>query len=311
MGRKDGAETVGRVYEAFRKERTWTQVALAERAGVEVRALRNVLENMELAGVPLERQVDHPHVYWSVPDGWTPAGVYFPLEEVPALIHQVMRMPSGEGRRLLMERIVRAAPKSTPDGAAMERVRTPAVSEQEETHLLRLMEALEKRRTVRLRYRNSKLGEVVAAVQWIEAGPLAHFVVLYRGDERPKWLRVERVEGLRFDDTIRWWPMESEALHDLVARSINGYAAEKPVRCVFRVMGDDARWVRDSLPGADRERYAVTTIDGGIRVETQTAAVLPLARFVVGLGRSARCQTPELAGLVRELAEGALSGPTE
>ena len=64
MGRKDGAETMGRVYEAFRKERTWTQVALAERAGVEVRALRNVLENMELAGVPLERQVDHPHVYW-------------------------------------------------------------------------------------------------------------------------------------------------------------------------------------------------------------------------------------------------------
>lgn len=311
MGRKDRAETIGKVYEAFRENRSWTQVALAERAEVEVRALRTVLGRMASAGVPLEREDDHPNVWWSVPDGWTPAGVYFPLEEVPGLIHQVMRLPSGKGRRLLMERIVRAAPKSTPDGATMERVRTPRVSEQEEMHLLRLMEALEKQRAVRMRYRNSKLGEVVAAVQWIEAGPLAHFVALYRGDERPKWLRVERVEGLRFDDSIRWWRMDSEALRALVDRSINGYADDRPVRCAFAVSGDDARWVRDSLPGSDRERFTVTEVDGGIRVEAQTAAVLPLARFVVGLGRSARCETPELAGLVRELAEGALSGPTE
>ena len=235
------------------------------------------------------------------------------MEEVPALIHQVMRMPSGKGRRLLMERIVRAAPKSTPDGAVMERVQTPSVSEHEEHHLQRLIEALEKRRAVWLRYRNSKpgLGEVVVAVQSINAGTPAHCAVLYRGDERFKWLRVERVESLRFDDSIRWWSADPQALKAFLASSINAYAGAQTVRCVFRVMGDDARWVRDSLPGADRERYAVTTIDGGIRVETQTAAVLPLARFVVGLGRSARSETPELAGLVRELGEGALSGPTE
>lgn len=311
MGRRDSAETLGLIYEALRAKRSWTQVALAERVGVEVRALRTVLGRMAAAGVPLEREDDHPNVWWSVPEGWTPAGVYFPLEEVPALIHQVLQLRSGPGRRQLMERIVRAAPKSAPTGATMERVHTQAVSEHEENHLLRLMEALEKQRAVRLRYRNSKLGEVVAAVQWIEAGPLAHFIALYRGDERPKWLRVERVESLRFDDSVRWWKMDAVALRALVDRSINGYADERPVRCSFVVLGADARWVRDSLPGSDRERYVVTTIDGGIQVETTTAAVLPLARFVVGLGGAARCETPELAETVRELAQGALSGRTE
>lgn len=313
MGRRDGAETVGLIYEALREKRSWTQVALAERVGVEVRALRTALGRMASAGVPLQRDVDHPNVWWSVPESWTPAGVYFPLEEVPALIQQVLRLPSGPGRQRLMEHIVRAAPSSAPADAAIGRVQTPSVSDHEESSLLRLMEALEKRRTVRLRYRNSKsgLGEVTVAVQSIHAGPPAHCAVLYRGDDRLKWLRVGRVESLRFDDSIRWWNADPTALEAFLANSINAYSGAQPVRCVFAVRSDEARWVRDTLPGADRERYAVSNLGDGIRVETTTAAVLPLARFVVGLGAAARCETPELAETVRALAQGALSGWTE
>lgn len=44
------------------------------------------------------------------------------------------------------------------------------------------------------------------------------------------------------------------------------------------------------------------------RFTAVTSGVLALARLVVGLGGSARVETPELHTLVRQLAKGALGG---
>jgi len=72
----------------------------------------------------------------------------------------------------------------------------------------------------------------------------------------------------------------------------------------------EARWVALNLPSG----LTVDPHEGvadGVRVRCSTAAVLRVARFVVGLGEAARVDTPELAGCVRELARGALAGAGE
>jgi len=66
MSRRAPTETVAGVVGAFLERRTWSQAELAKRLELSVPALRKRLE--ELAGpLRLEREEDHPHVYWSVP----------------------------------------------------------------------------------------------------------------------------------------------------------------------------------------------------------------------------------------------------
>ena len=61
------------------------------------------------------------------------------------------------------------------------------------------------------------------------------------------------------------------------------------------------------VPGAPSGMTA-EVVPGGLCATGTTAGVLRLARYVVGLGVAARAETPELAMLVAELAQGALRG---
>jgi hypothetical protein len=75
------------------------------------------------------------------------------------------------------------------------------------------------------------------------------------------------------------------------------------VRVAFHVDDPEARWVEHNLPDGLRGVRDAT----GLLVEAETAGLLPVARFVVGLGAAARCHSPELEAKVHELARGALS----
>ena len=76
-----------------------------------------------------------------------------------------------------------------------------------------------------------------------------------------------------------------------------------PMKHEFFVSDPTARWVaRNLMDGMECEE-----VPGGIRVTVETSAAERLARFVVGLGGSAKPRTPELAREVSALAEGALA----
>jgi len=73
MGTRDNYETVTRVMQAFVAQRTWQQAELARHVEVQPRALRSLLTSLLQSGMPLDKDEEHPHVYWSVPPHWFPS----------------------------------------------------------------------------------------------------------------------------------------------------------------------------------------------------------------------------------------------
>src|SRR5258708_19203057 len=95
VGQRSSTDTVIGLVQAFLERRTWTQADLARRLEMGVPAVKKRLE--ELAGAfNLEREEDHPHIYWSVPKNWFPGGVLFAREQLPDLLRQLSRLPRGK-----------------------------------------------------------------------------------------------------------------------------------------------------------------------------------------------------------------------
>jgi predicted ArsR family transcriptional regulator len=67
VGRRSGYETISKICVALLEQGTWTQAQLARRAGVDVASVKERLEELVAAGVPLESERDGNQVYWSVP----------------------------------------------------------------------------------------------------------------------------------------------------------------------------------------------------------------------------------------------------
>ncbi len=95
MGQRSNTETVVAILQAFLQTRTWKQADLARTIGISVAALRKHLNELSASGFPLEREDDHPHVWWSVPKGWFPGAVLFDSESVPELLRQLSRLPGA------------------------------------------------------------------------------------------------------------------------------------------------------------------------------------------------------------------------
>jgi hypothetical protein len=78
VGRRSPTESIARIYQAFLRERTWTQAALTREVGIGTPALRKRLDELTTLGMPLEREEgDPPHIYWTVPRSWFPGGMLF------------------------------------------------------------------------------------------------------------------------------------------------------------------------------------------------------------------------------------------
>jgi hypothetical protein len=98
LGQRTSSETLIAVIVAFWRQPVWSQADLAREAGVSPRVARRYLDELTVAGWPLEREEDHPHVYWSVPKGWFPAGVLLDSETVASLVRGLVRVPPSEAR---------------------------------------------------------------------------------------------------------------------------------------------------------------------------------------------------------------------
>lgn len=74
MGRRSHGETVVRILSAFARKLVWSQAELARECGVTPRALRARMVELAEAHVPVSREFDAPHVYWSISPGYFPGG---------------------------------------------------------------------------------------------------------------------------------------------------------------------------------------------------------------------------------------------
>jgi predicted DNA-binding transcriptional regulator YafY len=306
MGQRSRTETVAAVFAAFLAQHTWKQAELARDVGVRTEALRRLLEELRAAGVPLESEKDHPHVYWSVPKTWYPGGVLFKRDDVPELLRQLRRLPRSKARERLLAVVVEQLPAGVKLVATAPVVARPA-NEQEEQFVARVEDAAANKVPLWMKYvtgsRGGKVSERHASVHLVEAGPPARFIGTCHRNSDLRWFRVDAIVHARLDEREAFRESPGSVVAAFRAASLDGYKGEgSPVRCSFFVREPESSWVANNL----LEGMRVESLHDGIRVNIETSGVLRLARFVVGLGDAARPENSALAEAVAELARGAL-----
>lgn len=303
MGQRTSSETLIGVIVAFWRQPVWSQADLAREAGVSPRVVRRYLDELTVAGWPLDREEDHPHVYWSVPKGWFPAGVLLDSETVASLVRGLVRIPPSATRSRLLTTIAGHAPAPILD--VLSRVVPPRSSEVEENLLPILLDGLAESAPLRLKYWTASRGNLTTrtvSVQRVLVGPPTRFVAWCHNSNALRWFRLDNASAINRDPDVAFQLVDDHEVDALIQESVDGFHGHERVRIAFRVRDPDARWVAQNLP----EGLTCTSEDGGIFVEAETGGLLPVARFVVGLGEAAHCETPELAKMVRDLAAGAL-----
>lgn len=290
--------------QAFLEQRTWKQAELARRLEVTTGALRKRLEEMCASWFPLDREVDHPHVYWSVPKGWFPGALLVKGEEVPELLRLLGRLSKTKARDRLLEAIL----ERVQQGPATSRVIAPAASAREEQHLAVIEDATRASTPLRFRYFTASRG--VEAQRWASVhrvfpSPPARFVATCHRSDALKWFRVDNVSDAALDPEQGFRVALDADVDDFVAASLDGYhELAKPITLSFFVREPEARWVaRNLLAGMKPEDER-----DGIRVTVRTSALAVVARYVTQLGAAAEPETPALAERVAEIARGALAG---
>jgi len=302
MGQRSGAETVIQMILEFLGQRTWSQSELAKKLNIGVPALRKRLDELSEAGVPFDVEMDHPHVFWSVPKNWFPGAIQLNSAELLELHRLLSRLPASGARNALLKKIGEAFGKMGPSASPVHVVRE---SDPEQDQFLSVLEDhIEQKKTLRLKYYSASR----ASVDWREAspyrvdlGPPTRFVALCHRSSELRWFRLDHIQKIApmANEPFRPEPPDVDAF---IAASLDGYHERmKPMQCQFFIAEQTARWARHNLPAG----FSATPVDGGIEVAGVTAGVRPLARFVVGLGEDARAITPQLVEIVRELAAGA------
>lgn len=307
VGQRSSTETVIALVQAFFERRTWSQADLARRLGMTTAALRNKLH--ELMGVfHLEREEDHPHVYWSVPRDWFPGGVLFTREQLPELLRQLSRLPRSKVRDALLATVVRHGAMDAGAQDLPATVVAPEATPHEEEYLATIEDAAARRVPLRFRYFTPSRGSMStrhASVHRVVLGLPPRFIATCHRASTLKWFRVENIFEARLDDQEAFRPSTAKALDAFHAASLDGFnAGGAPETLSFVVREPEARWVALNLPSPMRAEDAPGL---GIRVTIETTALRQVARFVVGLGGAALPETPALAAAVSELARGALA----
>ncbi len=308
MGRRGASESVTAILLAFMRQRTWSQVELARAVGVQVPALRKHLAAMEGSGFPLEREEEHPHVYWSVPRGWFPGGVVYFGDDLDALLRSLARLPKSKER----ERLIQAATSCLASPTETKRllseiIRARPANRSDESYLSLLEDAARNRVAVRCRYYTEHSGRERwrdFSVQRIFPGQITRLVAWCHESSRLKWFRTDNVLDAVANAEREFVEAPAQEVDAFVDQSVSGYFASDPPRKIsFRVREPEARWVVKNLLEGMKQEVA----PDGVRIVAHTSAIAPVARFVVGLGEAATPETVELRLAVLELARGAIS----
>jgi predicted DNA-binding transcriptional regulator YafY len=309
VGQRSGTVTVIQLVQAFLERRTWTQKELADRLEMTTPAVREKLR--ELEGIfNLEREEDHPHVYWSVPKDWFPGGIVFTREQVPELLRHLMRLPQGKARDGLLDTVLRNLPKgnaASPLRGLPVAVVPPTSTKQEEQYLAVVEDAAAQKTALGFNYFTASRGQMStrhASVHRVVLGRPARFVATCHREDKLKWFRIENIVSAQLDAQEPYRPAEAKAVEQFLRASVEGFNAGGAVaELSFVVREPESRWVQTNLlPTMKVEGLS----NNRIRVTVETNAILQVARYVVGLGAAASAETPALADAVEVLARGAL-----
>jgi predicted DNA-binding transcriptional regulator YafY len=311
VGRRSSTESIALIYGAFLRERTWTQAALAREVEIGIPALRKRLDELTTLGMPLERQDDPPHVYWSVPQNWFPGGILFSNEDLPDLLHVLWHTARGRRRANLL-RVLLGADRDRADVVATEAaIVTHEASEADETFLPIVEDAIARRMAVKMRFYSTDRRAIETrhvSVHRVDVGPPTRLVATCHKSGSIKWFRVDNIVEARADSETAYRSARDADVERFYADSIDGFReATEAEEHAFFVRDPEATWIERNLLA----RMRTEPVDDGIRITVKTAGALRVARYVVGLGAAARAETPRLKMLVEELAKGALKSSAE
>jgi predicted DNA-binding transcriptional regulator YafY len=308
MGQRTATETLFGIVAAFMDRRTWSQADLARRLETTPDTIRKRLGELRAAGFKLEREEDHPHVYWSAPKDWFPGASPFNATELGDLVRLVLQAPRSARRtrvlQMMASRLGSAGGTSPLEDAA---VQTRAIAADEERILDLVQDAAAKSVTLRMRYFTASRRDESwrhASVHRIELGERAQFIATCHRSGELKRFRISNVLDGELDAREPFRQASAADVEKWVAESFAGFrdASSPAIVCSFVVSAPDDAWIARSLPSGN---FEVTPVAGGTRFAIKTSAVFQLARFVVGLGELAFVETDELRAAVTELWKGA------
>jgi predicted DNA-binding transcriptional regulator YafY len=241
--------------------------------------------------------------------GWFPGSVRWTAREVAELIPVLLRAPQSATRDAAIERILRVIPRERVPARTREAIEAPTRTTTEQEHEALVVDAALRRHALFVRYYSTERDAVsarVVSVQRVVSDTPVRFVGWCHERNELLWFRVDNVRTVRVDRAEHFHEADPTEVERFVSESVEGFRQMKPVSCVFTVRDPEARWAQRNLPAARQGQYVIEAIEGGVRVQITTAGVVPLARWLVGVGAAGRAESAELAAQVEALARGAL-----
>ena len=311
MGTKNTYETITRVVQAFTDLRTWKQADLARRVEVSSVRVAKVLQELVSAGMPLERDEDPPHVYWSVPPHWFPGGVVFSEEDWPVLVHALARVSEPRRKRLL-GRLLQGRLGRSVEVGALERlqraVEATPLSEQEHAFVLLIEHAVMQRKALRIQYFSSSGGTLdwrfVTPVR-VQTEPRARLAAVCHRSGKLKWFRIDNVQRAELATTEQAASIAPTVVENFMETSVDGFNDGSDESYAFVVRLPEGHWVKGNLLSGMRTDGDFCS-EGAFRVVARGAGLV-VARFVCGLGGAATAEGETLKTLVRQVATETLA----
>lgn len=231
-------------------------------------------------------------MYWSVPRGWLPGAIALDDEQAGAVARLLARLPRSVLQDRLLEQFQNGHSHSPP-------------AVYDEAILGILEDGATKGAVVQIRYFSASRGMVSTrhvSVHRLTYGGSARFLATCHRAGDLRWFRVDRTQYAVLAPAEPFRAQDEAAVLRFVDESLSGFRGPgEAVTYSFVVRLPESRWVVDNLPSP----CAIEHLPHGIRVSARTAALTPLARFVVGLGEAAVSETKALRAEVLRLATGA------
>ena len=222
--------------------------------------------------------------------------------DVAAIVRLMARAPRSAERDRLLALLLQRDPRVL----APSKVRAKDLSAEEGQFLGVVEDAASRRQALRMKYFSTRRGNAdwrVVSVARVSPGPPSRFLAVCHRSGKLQAFRVGNIAMGNLDAGEAYREADAEDLDRRARDSVDGWFDEAAGRIVFVVRSPDARWVERNLPEGMRAEAAE---GGATRISASAAGLVSVARFVVGLGDAATCETVALAVAVRGLAMGAL-----
>ncbi|MFO0567343.1 MAG: WYL domain-containing protein [Polyangiaceae bacterium] len=251
--------------------------------------------------MPLERDEEHPHVYWSVPASWpgprTSGGRLEP-EDLAAIARLLARLPRSQDRERVLAKLM------GPTFAS----RAEALPTGDDALLTTIEDGMARRRPLEVIYFSASRGTESArclSIQRILYGERARAVAYCHESGELKWFRLERIRSARLATEEPYREASDESVLAFVRESMDGFRKGVAQTCEFEIDKSVARWALGSLPVAP-DAALITWTPNAANIVLRTAALDVLARYLVGFGENAKVIGPRaLREMVVDLGSGA------